>query len=367
MAKLSLAELESIVASYVDEDKISIASFSETANNTAGLLDKIGRIITLDTSFIDKLAMFDGAEMRFGKTIEEWQADLILPQDYSSSGEGALSPHDPSYRPVDYSYTLGRKVIATTIRNNDLERAVNNAEEFVSIVSMITKRLYDSVAVWKYGVKREMLAKLIALCSPTATTYVQATAYSVGAVLKSSSEVGVCVKAIKASDNLTWAQVKSGGYVVLYSLVEELAIPSSAETGEAFIKAVKTAVEQAQDVSEGHSLNGNCLGASDGLVLLVKQGVIPAIEVDVMAGAFQQQRVAIPAEVKVIKDFGGDTTGVYAMLIDKRGIALFNTYRSTKEQMNGAGDFLNLFYHTEDTAHISRNTFVKVFKAPSGE
>lgn len=363
MAKLSLSEIESIVASYVSENNISIATFQATAENTAGLLDKIGKIFSIDTDFVDKLSMFDGSEMRFGKSVEEWQMDLTLPQDYSASGEGALSPHDPSYRPVDYSYTLGRKVIATTIRNNDLERAVNNAEEFTSLVSMITKRLYDSVAVFKYGVKREMLAKLIALCSPTATTFATSTAYSVGAVLKSSSEVGVVVKAIKADGGLTWATAKSGGYVVLYDLVETLAQPVDTSTGEAFVKSVKSAVEIAQDISEGHSLNGNTLGASEGLVLLVKQGIIPAVEVDVMAGAFQQQKVSIPAEVKVIKDFGSDASNVYAILMDKRGMALFNTYRSVKEQFNGAGDFLNLFYHTEETAHISRNTFVRVYKA----
>ena len=31
--------------------------------------------------------------------------------------------------------------------------------------------------------------------------------------------------------------------------------------------------------------------------------------------------------------------------------------------INGDGDFLNIFRHTEDTAHVSRNTFVRIYQA----
>ena len=126
MAKLSYEELKSVVSSLITKAKISNPSFVETRNNVVGLLDKVGAIITLDTDYQqDKLYMFDGFFMSFGKTIEEYQQDLILPADYDSDGAGALSPADPTYRPVDYSYTVGRKRIKTTIRNDNIERAVH--------------------------------------------------------------------------------------------------------------------------------------------------------------------------------------------------------------------------------------------------
>lgn len=367
--KLSFAQLKAIVSTYVAENKISVASFEVTRDNTALLVDKIAKIFTLDTSFIDKLAVFEGEELSFGKTIEEWQQDLMLPEDYSASGDGALSPHDPTYRPAFYSYTLGRKVIPTTIRNNDIERAVHFVEQFNELIAMKSKRLYDSVAVWRYECKREILAKLIGMCDAvksSATSFSATSSYSVGAYLKSGSpaEYGVVVKPITASESATstWAKCKSAGYVILLDLVKEIAIPTDTSSGEAFIKAVKKDVEVSQDISEGHSLNGNTLGASEGLVLLVKQGVMPVLDVDVIAGAFHEQKVAVPAEVMVIKDFGSDNTDVYAMLIDRRGIRMHNTYRAVRENFNGSGDFLNLFYHSEDTAFISRNTFVKVYR-----
>lgn len=367
--KLSFAQLKAIVSDYVSANKVSYATFEVTRDNTALLVDKIAKIFTLDTSFIDKLEMFEGEELSFGKTIEEWQQDLMLPEAYSSSGDGALSPHDPTYRPAFYSYSLGKKVIPTTIRNNDIERAVHFAEQFAELISMKSKRLYDSVAVWRYEVKREILAKYIGYIAGVktgATTFATNQNYSVGAYVKSGSpsEYGVVVKPITsgASDTNSWANAKANGYVIVLDLEEELAVPVDSTTGELFIKAIKKQVEIAQDISEGHSLNGNTLGASAGLVLLIKQGVMPSLEVDTLAGAFHTEQLAMPVEIKVIKDFGSDNTGVYAMLVDKRGVRLHNTYKAVRENFNGSGDFLNLFYHSEDTAFISRNTFVRVIR-----
>lgn len=367
--KLTLVQLKAIVAAYIDEQKISNPDFAVTANNLVGLVDKVGLIETLDTSFVDKLEIFEGRELAFGKTIEEWQQDLILPEDYDETGAGALAPHYPTYRPVDYSYTLGRKKLAISVKNNDIERAVNNAEEFASVSAMTTKRLYDSVAAYRYECKREMLAKLVAMCDEVeteATAYAAATSFAVGDFIKGGSPTayGIVVKPITGGESATstWAKCLSGGFVIILDLIKEIAAPVDTETGEEFIKQVKKDVEIAQDLSEGHSLNGNTLGATEGLVLLVKQGIIPEVEVDVMAGAFQEQRVAFPAQVKVIKDFGSDASGVFAMLVDVRGIKLHNTYKAVRDQMNADGDFLNMFYHTEDTAHISRNTFVRVYR-----
>ena len=374
--KLSIAQLNALVAEYVTTNKISVDSFEVTRDNTVGLLDKIGKIVTLDTSYIDKLTMFEGEFLSFGKTIEEYQEDLKLPESYSASGDGALAPHDGTYRPVFYSYTLGRKVIPMTIRNNDIERAVHFVEQFISIIQMKSKRLYDSVAMWRYGVKREMLAKLIRYCQTHASsssyageTFANNKNYAVNDLVRSASSgtiaYGIVVKAIKSGDYSNWAGAVAGGSVIVYDLIKEIAVPSDTSSSEAFIEQVKKDVEVASDLSEGHSLNGNTLGATEGLALIVKQGVMPVVEVEAIAGAFHEQKLALPAEVIVVKDFGSDASGAFAILMDKRGARLHNTYRAVREQQNASGDFLNIFYHTEDTAFISRNTFVRVYKPVS--
>ena len=376
MAKLSYNELKDYVNGIVTVAKLSNASFSETRNNVVGLLDKIGKIVTLDTVYnVDKLARFDGEYLSFGKSIEEWSQDLIMPVDYDSDGANALSPYNPTYRPVFYSYTLGKKVIAESIRNNDIERAVHFTEQFVSIVAMQYKRLEDSMAVYRYQLKREILGKLCAiaegLMDPSNATGLAETSGSktvaVGTTYKSSAGtptingVFICVKPATAL-TATLQDLIDDGYLIKLDLVQTMTAVTDEASGEAFLQQVKADVEKAQDLCEGVSFNGNSLGATEGLVLIVKQGLMPIIDVQTLAGAFHLEKVAVPVEIVVVKDFGSANSGEFAVLMDSRGMRLHNTYNATRENLNGKGDFLNLFRHTEDTGYISRNTFVKVYK-----
>lgn len=376
--KLSLEELKTILASVVTASKVSLDSFNVTRDNVVGLLDKIGKIYTLDTVFsIDKLARFDGEYLSFGKTIEEWYQDLILPVDYDSTGANNMAPNDPTYRPVFYSYTLGRKYIPTTIRNDNIERAVHNESEFNSIIATNAKRLDDSMAQYRYGLKREMIANYIALCkeemgqgTATPATFAQGTTYNtINTILKSSNtapiQYGILVKKYTANNATNWADAVKKGFIIVLDLIGEVTMPTDTPTANAFIKQIKKDVEKANDISEGHSLNGNTIGAVEGLTLIVKQGVIPELEVESFAGAFNRADLAVPADVVVVRDFGSADEDFFAILLDNRGMRLHNTYMATREDFNGKGDFVNLYRHTEDTAALSRNTFVKVYKKPT--
>lgn len=368
MPKLSLEALKLAVASYVDETLIGV-SFQETRDNIVGLLDKIGKIVSLDTNFYDKLPELDGEELALGKTVEEWYQDLILAVDYNQDTDGsrALKFYSPTYRPASYSMTLGKKMIPESIPNNNIERAVNNQSEFVSIVATMTKRLSDSRDAWKYQCKRQLLGvicdKVVSAYSG-ATAYVNATTDIVeGTFYKQGSPavVAVCVIARTHQVGDTWASLLASGNLIEIKMKQVVAVPTDTTTGEAFIKAIKTAVEKAQDISEGFSLNGNTIGAEIGLSLYVKQGIMPSLEVDTMAGAFNLEKLGMGVEAKVIKDFGSTTSNAYAILMDSRGARLHKGYEAVRENMNGAGDFLNLFHHMEYTGFASRNTFITIF------
>ena len=372
MAKLSLAELASAVASYVDSSKIAVNSFSVTRNNIVGLLDKIGEIVQLDTTFFDKLPEMDGSYLEAGKTVEEYYQDLIMAVDYNQDADGSrcMRFYSPTYRPVAYSYSLGKKIIPTSIPNNNIQRAVNNLNQFVSIVATQEKRLSDSKAVWKYQVKRELLGKL---CDMAEGAYTGATAYTKNSTVlaegtfykwtdsDSVNHTAVCVIGQAAAVNKDGNELLAEGILIEFQMVEEVPVPEDATTGENFIKALKNAVEKAQDVSEGYSFNGNTIGAEEGLALYVKQGVMPSLEVDTMAGAFHLEKLSTGVEAKVIKDFGNTTSKAYAILMDRRGARLHLDYEAIRENFNGFGDFLSLFSHIESTAFISRNCFIKIF------
>lgn len=379
MAKLAILSLRAVVHNYVVSNKIGVESFSETHDNSVGLLDTLGKIYTLWQNYGDKLSIFDGEDLSFGKTIEEWAQDLILPENFDSSGSGTLAPHDSTYRPVLFSYTLGKKTIPQTIRNNDIERAVHNIGQFEDIIAGKTKAMYDSETMFRYAIKREALGVLAERCVYVSdASNADVTLATEGASISGAHDVNevfavtatdkvyVLVKPIASGAGLTGTTAISGGYLIEYKLVTEIAKPVSDVTGEAFIEQVLEDAEVASDFSEGRSLNGNTLGASSeaGLVLVMKQGIMPKLKVQTLAGAFNKEELAMPAEIIVIPDFGDADDDIYAMLVDRRIMRLHNTYRAVRENMNGQGDFLNYFYHTENTAHISRNAFVKVYMVP---
>ena len=377
MAKLSIAQLKSVVATYVNGNNISVDSFTETRANSVGLLDTLGKIYTLWQNYGDKLALFDGEDLSFGKTIEEWAQDLILPENFDASGSSTLAPHESTYRPVSFSFTLGKKTIPQTIRNNDIERAVHNIAQFEEIIAGKTKALYDSETMLRYAIKRQGLGVLVARCVASMnSSNADETLASVGAsvvgpldvndlVFITGGKMYVVVKPIATSSGLTGTTAISGGYLIPLDLVTEIAKPVDTSTGEAFIEQVLKDVEVASDFSEGHSLNGNTLGGNPeaGLVLVIRQGIMPSLKVDTLAGAFHREELAIPADIVVIPDMGDASSDYYAVLVDRRIMRLHNTYRAVRENMNGQGDFLNMFYHTENTLHVSRNCFVKVYKA----
>ena len=291
MAKMTLSGLQTFVTAYVAAAK-QAGTWTGSTNNIYGLMDKIGKQITIDGSFQDKLPELDGEDLPYGKTIEEYFLDLILPQTYTAPVDGndyGAVYHKPTAEAASYSYTLGRRKISTSQPFDDYERAALGAVEAGNFTAKITERLYNSESLYRYTQKKQLLANMI--------------------------------------------------------------------------KQIKEDVETASFANEGHNL-GNCLiGAAPELTLFVKKGVMPTVEVDALAGAFNKGDLAIPANIKVIDDFGDNATGVYAMLVDTRGIKLHNGYRATRTDENGEEDFVTFTLHSENTGFISKYTFLKVYKS----
>ena len=369
--KLSVEELKSDVSTWVTKSKIAQTTYNKVVNAIDGLLEKIGKIYTNDQQFSDKLAQLDGEFLSFGKQVEEWKADLILPVDYASADElGDLKSAYPTYRPAEYSYPLGDKVFTITRSIKELQGTVHNEGQLEELIMGIQRELTNSKIAYRYAAKRQMIGRLAEMCkdemnASSATTWAAGTGRAVNTLVKNAdNKIGIVVKAYPASANLAWEPAVAAGYIVLLDLVTTIAKPTDTATGEAFVKQVKKDVEIAGDISEGHSLNGNTLGASQGLILAVKQGLMPSIEVDVEAGAFNGNKVAMPSEVIVLPDFGKEADEkVYAVLFDKRALRFYPTFEYSASAPNETKAYINYIAHLDATAHISRNCFVKVYKA----
>ena len=374
--RVTLKEMQAIVAEYVRAE-LQAGTFIASKDNLAGLTDKIAKTLTIDGIYTDKLPELDGEELPYGKTIEEWFQDLVAVEVYNdyktddvNSAYDALKPYYPSYEDCAYSYTLGRKVIPTTIKYDEYERAVTNGEDLARITNMILKRLYDTYGLFKYDCKKQILANAVKKCdeamnaagatavaNDTATfAVVKGTRYS----LTTTGEVAIGVKTDAVAK--TWAAHVAAGNIVVYNLVETLAKPVDTQTGEAFVESVKKKVEDGEFISEGNALNGATIGAAEGLYLFNKKGLRPILDVQVEAGAFNPEKLAIPAKIVVVDDIPTEDGKTYAILADTRAMRLHPTYMAIREQLNGRGDYMNYFLHTENTAFISKNCFLHVWK-----
>lgn len=324
MSKMTIADLQSAMKTYVAAAK-QAGVWNKTNDNLIGLIDKIGKTVQINGVYADKLVELEGDELPLGKTIEEYFIDLTMPETYSDiTTEGAKDdvPALPAVEDVCYNYTLGRQKVKTTVPFDNLERAFNTSEGAAAAITDISAKLQNSVDMTKYQMKKQLLGN-------------------------------VATKAIAVKATVP-------------DVYKSIAVPVDTETSEAFITAIKQAAEDASFAHQG-GLGNRLIGAAPELKLYVKKGVMPIVEVEALAGAFNSDKLALPASVTVVDDFGtitGGTSGkqVYAILIDPRGVKLHEGYNASRYKENADGDFVNYVRHFEETGFISKSTFVRVFE-----
>lgn len=324
MSKMTIAALQSAMATYVAAAK-QAGVWNKSNDNLIGLIDKIGKTVQINGVYADKLPELEGDELPLGKTIEEYFIDLTMPETYSDlATEGAKDdqPALPAVEDVCYNYTLGRQKVKTTVPFDNLERAFNTSEGAAAAITDISAKLQNSVDMTKYQMKKQLLGNV--------------------------ASKAIAVKA------------------TVPDVYKAMPVPTDTETSEAFITAIKQAAEDASFAHQG-GLGNRLIGAAPELKLYVKKGVMPIVEVEALAGAFNSDKLALPASVTVVDDFGtitGGTSGkqVYAILIDPRGVKLHEGYNASRYKENADGDFVNYVRHFEETGFISKSTFVRVFE-----
>ena len=371
----TLPLIHEAVMNYVASQKIANPSYSVVRESISELVTKIARVYTIDGDFADPLPELEGDDLNLARNLEEYFENLTMPEDYDPTGAHTLDPKYLSHMPPSYSLPQGKKTFKVTRNFDQYQAAFTSEEEFINYITLLTKRLYDSYNVWKFFVKKRLLGdyadKAADLMDPSnAVTFAAQTAYTIGTTFKdSSNNIFIAVKEIKNTDYGAGSDLDDaieGGSVVQLLLLSALAVPTDTSTGEAFVKNVKAVVEDSKYPSEGNSLNGNTVGVPQaGLVLYIKKGVMPSIEVDTIAGAFHEEKLALPVEIKVIDKFETSDADIYALLVDPRGVKYHKDYLNVLEQINAEGDFVNYYLHVTPTLAASRNTFMHVWKKPA--
>ena len=319
MADFTIAALETAAKNYVDATKQLQGTFTPTVDDFTKTVCKIGEMKTLYLPHIDKLPEMNGDNLPFGETIEEFMVNDFLPETFTYvDGAPKKNAKRATFDEAVYSYALPEQLWELGVPRTQFQRVSLGQRSFTDLVSSTLMTLDSSANAWNYAAKRRLLG------------------------------------------NAAKAAVTAG-------LVSTKAKPDNTADGEQFIKEVKKCVEIASDMNDSN-LAKHTAAAAPSLTLYIKQGVIPSLEVDTMAGAFNKAELAIPAKVKTVLDFGeieGEDAGVYAILVDDRAIKLHDDILMVTSDYDGRMNQDNFFRHQKQTGFISKYGYIHVFKQPA--
>lgn len=312
---LTIQTLKNAAAAYVDATKQLQSKFVPTVDDFTKTVCKIGEMTTLYLPHVDKLPELSGDNLPFGETIEEFMVNDFLPSDFSyQDGAPKKNATRATFAEAVYSYPMKEQLWELGVPRNQFRRVSLGERSFGDLIASTLSTLDSSANAWNYAAKRQLLGNA----------------------------------ALEAAK--------------IPSLTTAIAKPTDTATGEAFIKAVKACVEVASDMNNGN-LAQHTAAAAPSLTLYIMQGVMPSIEVDTMAGSFNEAKLAIPATVKTVLDFGtASDSGVYAILVDNRAIKLHDDILTVTSDYEGRMDQDNFYRHQKQTGFISKYGYIHVFK-----
>ena len=312
---LTIETLKTAAAAYVDATKQLQKKFVPTVDDFTKTVCKIGDMTTLYLPHVDKLPELSGDNLPFGETIEEFMVNDFLPSDFVyEDGAPKKNAKRATFAEAVYSYPMKEQLWELGIPRDQFRRVSLGERSFGDLIASTLSTLDSSANAWNYAAKRQLL----------------------GNAALEAAKIPGCTSS--------------------------LAKPTDTASGEAFIKAVKACVEVASDMNNGN-LAQHTAAAAPSLTLYIMQGVMPSIEVDTMAGAFNEAKLAIPATVKTVLDFGtASDSGVYAILVDSRAIKLHDDILTVTSDYEGRMDQDNFYRHQKQTGFISKFGYIHVFK-----
>jgi hypothetical protein len=317
MAQFTLKELKDAVGTYVDATKQLSATYTPTIDDFTKTVCKIGDMFTLYLPHVDKLPELSGENLPFGETVEEFMTNDMLPTDQIYEDQATRkNAKRVTFDEAVYSYPLKEQKFELGVPRVQFQRVALGAESMGNLVASSLQTLDSSTNAWNYAAKRQLLGNM-------------------------------AKAAAKASNSA--------------NLVKPVAIPVDSATGEAFIKEVKKAVEDAEDANDCN-LAGHVTAAAPSLKLYIRKGVMPSLDVDTSAGCYHLDKIAIPAETKVILDFGDADSSIYAILVDPRAIKLRDDFNYVDSDYDGSMSQENFWRHLKQTGVISKYGFIRVFK-----
>ena len=99
--------------------------------------------------------------------------------------------------------------------------------------------------------------------------------------------------------------------------------------------------------------------------LVINLAVVPTLDVKTYAGAFHEDRLTSGVEIEEVDSFGkeADEKGVWAMLVDSRGVKLRNQFMETIA-VETADHMTQYDKESRDIPFYAASTYLHIWKKP---
>lgn len=357
MAKeiLTYESLKNSVVTWLDAKRVADPTYQPTKDDITNLLLKIGSMKTITYDFRNRLKYMVGEFLPRGRIIEEWYEDALLPLDIEDVSDveededglnkvlrDNFAPRRASFKKTFYSYPQKEKLFKSTLDYDLYQKVSLTDADVTELMNKPLANLYSSTELYEYQIGKQLIATAIDRVTKLAngtsitTTYATGTAYDVTTYLKNDTEYGVTTQKISATDNTSWADLKSKGYVVLLNnMVGTITMPTDSDNGAKFVVGINTEVESARLLNQGYTLTGNLirLSDSDTIDLYLRKGIMPQLKGYTLSGAFHDEYLGINARIHILEDFGNAPDNVIGFMCDRRALKIhpyFDRFKTTE-------------------------------------
>lgn len=268
----------------------------------SALVNRIARVLITSKSYQNPLRMFKKGVLEYGETIEEVFVNLVKAHEFDPAvAENEVFKREiPNVDAIFHRMNL-QNFYKVTISNEQLRQAFLSAEGVSDLIGKIVDTLYTSAEFDEYLTMKQLVVNaanagmMHPVTIPTVTS-------------ANASEI---VRIIKATSN----------------------------------------------AMEFMSTDYNAMGVLNytrkpDQVLLIDAQFDATIDVDVLASAFNMDKVEFMGQ-RVLVDNFGELTGVVAALVDRDWFMVFDNMISFTENYNGEGLYWNYFYHVWKTFSTS--------------
>ena len=350
--KYSLDDLTEIIREGLGEQG---EDFEPTYESVSTLLDKIGLTISLQSNVVDHLEMFDDIVLSNGTTVEEYINDMLIVEDYDPNATPFTA------EPLDvkraYHTRSKDKKITLPVLKAEIDRAFTSPEGTASFTARQIARIDDTFKNYKYEAKKIAIGQKLLRdhaeydenTEKWSTTGVDNWRSIISDAKTSTPGVG---EKFLANINVEIGVDEDDEPIYSYAIIDKA-------TSEEFILAIQSLVEDMQFLRVGYNTFGIPQQTQkENLVLLLKSGALPIMNVRALSNVFNKELLGLGIDVKVVDDFGVDTSvlasgdplgKVYAILADKRLVRYITTRNEMGVDVIGAS--LKVVY----TKHFGEN------------